>query len=153
MLPKDIDNPEATISQSPFSVGSGSSRPEAAPTRQQAPPDPAEAFQEAQKMSYTELAGRRAEQRRLVKEHTTLALGQMSEAMKRIHIEELILIADCDALSQGAAPAQAVVALHCALEDMDHFDFIDGIYPELRAKVKVKYEAIVRDRLVPNIEL
>ena len=109
--------------------------------------DPLMQFTAAKSKTYEELATRRQLEQRLIKSQSDAMLGEMTEAMKRVHVDELISVANADRLSlPGMTPAQAIVALQELLERED-FSFIENHYEGLTAAVKERYEELVSRRL------
>jgi len=109
--------------------------------------DPLAALMAAQKMTYEDLTNRRLMQQRMIKRQSESILAEMTDAMRRVHIDELIGVANAERLSlPGMTPAQAIVALQEALGRPD-FAFIEDVYPGLTAAVSSRYQKVVERRL------
>ena len=144
--PPAPDTVTSNVNQGSF-VGKGfKEMPTADP---QVPPmnDPISALVAAQKMSYEELTARRTMQQRMIKSQGDAILAEMTDAMKRVHVDELIGVANADLLAlPGMTPAQAVIALRDVLS-RDDFAFVEDLYPGLNEAVNKRYEKLRAERL------
>jgi hypothetical protein len=111
------------------------------------PADPMSAFFSAKQFSYEELKSRQEFSMTAAKQQSDHIMGEMTDAMRQIHLEELIATVNCDEMSiPGMAPDHAIVAMKRALDREDFF-FVMSLYPELKAAVAVRYEVILSNRL------
>lgn len=114
--------------------------------------DPMMAFISAKSLTYQEMADRREFQQRMAEQQQEQLFLEMSDAMKQIHIDELIAVANCDKMGvPGMTPQQAIVALQETLSRED-FSFVDELYPGLREAVRKKYRDLIVDRLPVRIK-
>lgn len=106
------------------------------------PMDPMSAFFSAKQFSYEELKQRQDFTREAAKKQADHIMSEMTDAMRQIHLEELIATANSDMMSiPGMAADQAIVALKDAL-DRDNFAFVETLYPGLKEAVASRYEII-----------
>lgn len=111
------------------------------------PTDPMSAFFSAKQFTYEELKGRQEFSRTASKQQSDHIMGEMTDAMRQIHLEELLATANCDEMSiPGMSGDQAIVALKIALDRPDFF-FVNSLYPDLKGAVDVRYSDIVAKRL------
>jgi len=111
------------------------------------PVDPMSAFFSAKQFSYEELKERQDFSRDAAKQQSEHIMSEMTDAMKQIHLEELITTANCDLMSiPGMTSDQAIVAIHDAL-NRSNFDFVETLYPGLKETVAKRYAVIESNRL------
>lgn len=107
------------------------------------PMDPMSAFFSAKQFSYEELKQRQDFTREAAKKQADHIMSEMTDAMRQVHLEELIATANSDLMSiPGMTSDQAVVSIKDAL-DRDNFIFVETLYPGLKEAVAVRYETIV----------
>ena len=105
------------------------------------------AFLEAKRLTYEQLTERRLFQQRMVEKQQEQIMGEMSDSMRQVHVDELIAVANCDKAGiPGMTPVQAIVLLKETLERSD-FSFIAPLYPGLVEAVTIRYDEIVTNRL------
>lgn len=106
------------------------------------PPDPLMEFVASKNVSYEEFVERQRFHQRLMEQQHNQMLVEMTDAMRRKYIDELVGVANADKIgAPGLSPDQAVVALKEVL-DRPEFSFISDIYPNLRPAVASRYEEI-----------
>lgn len=111
------------------------------------PVDPMSIFFSAKQYSYEELKSRQDFSREAAKQQSAHIMSEMTDAMKQIHLEELIATANCDMMSiPGMTSDQAVVAIKDAL-DRNNFAFVSTLYPGLKEAVDARYAIIEANRL------
>ncbi len=112
--------------------------------------DPFAAFFAAKNMSYEDLSARKAFRQQLMEQQSEQVMEQMSDAMRQLHIDELIGVANCEKMAvPGMTPGQAVVALKETLSRAE-FSFIEDLYPGLSAAVDKRFAQIQEERLPPR---
>ena len=124
-------------------------REPAVPPPGPAAPDPFSDFVAAKNASYDELKERQRMQQEMIASQHNFMLGEMTPAMKRKFIEDLVGVANAEMDFPGMAPEQAVVAVKKAL-DRDDFSFITVLYPNLKPAVDTRYLDIVSKALPLN---
>ena len=111
------------------------------------PTDPMSAFFSAQQMSYEELKNRQDFSRNAAKTQADHIINEMTDAMKQVHIEELISTANSDLMSiPNMTPDQALVSLHDIISK-GSIHFLDSLYPGLREEVEKRYSSLRADAL------
>jgi len=111
------------------------------------PPDPYQAFVSAKSQSYEELKEVRDFRWRMMVNQQDQLRREMSPAMRRIHVEDLIISANSEAWGvPGVTPSQAVVMLQELLE-LEEFLFVEELYPGLKSKVNARFASIQNDSL------
>jgi hypothetical protein len=111
------------------------------------PIDPMSAFFSAKQFTYEELKERQDFTRKAAQQQSDHIMSEMTDAMKQIHLEELIATANSDMMSiPGMTSDQAVVAIKDAL-DRKNFAFVETLYPGLREAVEKRYVEIEARRL------
>ena len=111
------------------------------------PTDPMSIFLSAKSYSYEELKERQEFSRRAAKQQSDHIMGEMTDAMKQVHLEELISTANSDIMSiPGMTKDQAVVNIRDALSRPD-FAHVSTLYPGLKEAVDSRYEIIVKNAL------
>lgn len=109
---------------------------------QQQPQDPMSAFFSAKQFTYEELKERQDFTRSAARQQADHIMSEMTDAMRQIHLEELIATANSDMMSiPGMNADQAIVAIKDAL-DRESFAFVETLYPGLRELVEARYEAL-----------
>lgn len=117
-------------------------KPKGSMAQQQQPMDAMSAFFSAKQFTYQELKERQDFTRAAAKQQADHIMSEMTDAMRQIHLEELIATANSDMMSiPGMNADQAVVAIKDAL-DRDSFSFVETLYPGLREAVEARYAAI-----------
>jgi hypothetical protein len=115
------------------------------------PMDPMAALIAAKKMSYEDITERKLMQQRMLMKQSEAMYAEMTEAMRRVHVDELISVVNHSRFSlPGMTSGQAIVALHDILA-REEFSFISDIYPGLREAVGHRY-AELKDNLLPGPE-
>ena len=110
---------------------------------QEQPADAMTAFFTAKQYSYKELKERQDFTKDAARKQSDHIMSEMTDAMRQIHLEELIATANSDMMSiPGMTSDQAVVAIKDSL-DRDAFTFVAELYPGLREAVEARYEVIV----------
>lgn len=113
----------------------------------QHPSDPMSAFFSAKHFSYEELKERQDFSKEAAKKQSEHIMSEMTDAMKQIHLEELIATANSEMMSiPGMTSDQAVVAIKDAL-DRHNFKFVETLYPGLKEAVNSRYTVIINNRL------
>jgi len=113
------------------------------------PTDPMSAFYTAKKMTYEELKSRQKLSTMSAKSQSDGILSEMSDAMKQVHLEELIDTANAKQMSIPNMTAdQAVVAIVGIINRGD-FLFLDTLYPGLREMATRRYDTI-RSNMLPG---
>ena len=111
------------------------------------PTDPYAAFLAAKSQSYEEMKQKREFHQRLMDSQQAQLVAEMSDAMRRIHVDELISVVNCDKMGvPGMTPGQAVTALHDHLACAE-FKFIEDLYPGLTKAVEAHYSELLLRRL------
>jgi hypothetical protein len=111
------------------------------------PVDPMSAFFSAKQFSYEELKERQDFSRDAARKQSSHIMDEMTDAMKQIHLEELIATANCELMSiPGMTADQAIVSIKDAL-DRDNFHFVETLYPGLKEAVGVRFAAIQVNRI------
>jgi hypothetical protein len=109
--------------------------------------DPMEAMLAAKQLSYEQLTERREFHQRMILKNSDSLLEEMTDAMRRVHVDELISVYNGALLSlPGITPSQAVMTLHRLLQRTD-FAFIEELYPGLTAAVNERRRRIMSDQL------
>jgi hypothetical protein len=141
---KDLDQGK----KSPFELNSAGAAPkQAAAQNNMDGADPFATFFAARDASYEELKAREEAQQKRMDAEGEVAMSYMTDAMRQIHIEQLIAMANCEKTGlPGMSPGQAVVALKELLARDDH-KFVDNLYPGLRAAVDTRYAEVIARRL------
>jgi len=107
------------------------------------PGDPFMAFLAAKNMSYEQMVEKKLFQQRLMEQQEEQLLGEMTEAMRRRHVDELVGVINSEKLTvPGMTPGQAVIALKKTLE-RDNFSFISSVYPKLKSVIDHRYATLV----------
>lgn len=105
------------------------------------------AFLEAKRMSYRELTERKLFQQRMLDNQQEQIMLEMSDAMRQIHIDELVAVVNHDKAGiPGMSSEQAIVILNETLARAD-FAFIHPLYPGLKEAVSKRFEEIEANRL------
>jgi hypothetical protein len=113
-----------------------------------APSSPGEAFETARLLSYEELTDRTKASQELMDKHSEEAICNMTDHMKRFHIESLLGIYNLDITSMtGLSPNQALVGLKTTL-DREDFKCVRDMYPTLKEQVDQKVEVLMQDRII-----
>lgn len=103
---------------------------------------------EINKLSYEELKNKRQEMDSKLKEQAELFIKNLSEPMKRLHVEMLVSIVNAEtAGSQGISPEQALVTLK-ELLSREEFFFVSSIYPKLKEKVEERVKVLESERIL-----
>lgn len=111
------------------------------------PTDPMSAFFSAKQFTYDELKSRQTFSKEAAEKQADHIMDEMTDAMKQIHLEELIATANNDPLSiPGMSAEQAIVSIKRAL-DRDNFFFVETLYPGLKEAVHKRYEVIESTKL------
>jgi len=101
------------------------------------------AFLAAKNMSYEQMVEKKLFQQRLMEQQEEQLLGEMTEAMRRRHVDELVGVINSEKLTvPGMTPGQAVIALKKTLE-RDNFSFISSVYPKLKSVIDHRYATLV----------
>lgn len=109
--------------------------------------DPFAAFFAAKSMSYEELSSRKAFRQQLMEQQSEQVMEQMTDAMRQLHIDELVGVANCEKMAvPGMTPGQAIVALKETLSRTE-FYFIENLYPGLNNVVNKRFAKIQEERL------
>lgn len=111
--------------------------------------DPFTSFFAAQKMTYEELGEQRRLHWQMIEQQTEQVFSQMTDAMRQIHVDELVAVVNCEKMSMpGMTSGQAIASLAEALE-RDDFSFVKDLYPGLKEVVTVRMEEVV-SRKIPG---
>lgn len=109
--------------------------------------DPFAAFFAARNMSYKDLTSRKEFRQQLMEQQSEQVMGQMTDAMRQLHVDELIGVANCEKMAvPGMTPGQAIVALKETLLRPE-FHFIESMYPGLNVAVDKRFVRIQEERL------
>ncbi len=104
-------------------------------------------MQQTQELTYEEIDQRRRQvyaEMHLINERN---LSMMSIAMRRIYVEEMVKIINCDEIApSGASPQHALKTLKNILDRPD-FLFMDEHYPLLRKQVDERYAFLEKGRI------
>jgi len=111
------------------------------------PTDPMSIFMSAKNFSYEELKERQDFSRRAAQSQSDLIMSEMTDAMRQIHLEELIATANSDVMSiPGMTSDQAIVAIKSSLDRPD-FAYVETLFPGLREAVEKRNAVIVANAL------
>lgn len=119
-------------------------RPQAAPgfTGDPTAEERYQAFEQVKTMSYEELCAARVKKNEFMNLQAEHALKQMTDAMRRTHVEQLVAIINCEEINpMGMVPGAAVRVLNKILA-RDDFSFITAIYPNLRGDICTRLELL-----------
>ena len=109
--------------------------------------DPMGSFLAAKSLSYEEMRDRIEFQQKLMESQQEQVMLQMTDAMRQIHIDELVAVVNCEKMAvPGMTEGQAIMALHEALQRED-FSFITELYPGLKEAVSERYIEIQSQKL------
>ena len=109
--------------------------------------DPMSAFFSAKQFTYEELKERQNFSRDAAKKQSEHIMSEVTDAMKQIHLEELIATANCEMMSiPGMTSDQAIVAIHDAL-NRNNFYFVETLYPGLKEAVAARLSVIESNKL------
>lgn len=110
--------------------------------------NPVEDFLAAKELSYAEIKSRQDAMLEAAREHSEVALHDMTDDMRRVYVESLVSVANGDLMSMGTlTPEQAIIGLYQLLQ-RDDFSFITNIYPTLKPQVEKRYEDIMKNKIV-----
>ena len=110
-------------------------------------PDPITTFLAARNLSYEDIISRKNFQRDILLKQAEAVMDQMTDAMRQVHIDELIGVVNCDKMAvPGMSPGQAIMALRQCL-DRKEFSFVDELYPGLREAVDEQHAKIQANSL------
>jgi hypothetical protein len=111
------------------------------------PIDPYSVFLAARSLSYEELSARRKEQEKVMKDQSEKAIIQMTSAMRRIHVEEMVAVINYEAIAvQTVSPGQALRVLHELLQRPE-FNDINTMYPKLKNEVNQRFRKLRENQL------
>ena len=111
------------------------------------PVDPMSAFISAKHFTYEELKERQDFSQKAAWQQSEHILGEMTDAMRPVHLEELVVTANSERLSiPGMSTDQAIVTIKDILDRPD-FTFVSTLYPGLKEAVECRYKVIVENRL------
>lgn len=110
--------------------------------------DPLSAFVAAKGMSYEEMVERKRLQFKFLTQQEEQIMSEMTDAMRRVHIDELISVANFQRMGiPGMTPEQAIVALKDSMERPDFSNVLQH-YPGLKEAVDKRYREL-EDKMLP----
>lgn len=111
------------------------------------PTDPMSIFMSAKSFSYEELKERQDFSRRAAQSQADHIMSEMTDAMRQVHLEELIATANSDIMSiPGMTSDQAVVSIKTSLDRPD-FTYVETLYPGLKEAVDARHAIIIAKSL------
>lgn len=104
-------------------------------------------FLASKSFTYEQLKARLEEQQRTMDTIAEKALAEMTEPMKRVQVEMLVGVINCETASfANITPNQALYTLKKYLDRPD-FEEIRKMYPSLKKQVNKKYQEMVSNKI------
>jgi hypothetical protein len=111
------------------------------------PTDPMSIFLSAKAYSYVELKERQEFSRRAAIQQADHIMKEMTDAMRQVHLEELIATANSDIMSiPGMTSDQAIVSIKMSLDRPD-FEYVTTLYPGLKEAIELRHATIIANAL------
>jgi hypothetical protein len=111
------------------------------------PSDPMSIFLSAKSFSYAELKERQEFSRRAAIQQADHIMKEMTDAMRQVHLGELIATANSDIMSiPGMTSDQAIVSIKMSLDRPD-FAYVESLYPGLKDAINSRHATIIANAL------